>query len=350
MWGGRVSPPWNPLWQRPRWGPQRLRPEQRGWIARRACREWLLADGDAPADRHRWRYNGHPGWPVDRCSHMLLPSQVVARTSGAVAPSSEEPGHFASPPGALGRLGLLDTARGRTAIGPTGREERTGEGGAWPVPQPSATKAEVEGPTLSAEQLRLRLLTETDDRRWLRPCFPMLLRVRVLTYGSVTSFIVFVRSRTGSFDPLEQEAGAKKHVAVLGYKFVLHPSELVLAATLEYLVLPADLSAQVVSRSSYGRLGLLSATAIQVHPHIHGCLTLELVNLGTVSLVLTPGERIAQLVVSLAAPVPSPPTSKCHCPLAPSSLRSVTMTKPRSSVSGADARVIRPGSRPARSI
>lgn len=81
-----------------------------------------------------------------------------------------------------------------------------------------------------------------------------------------------------------------------GESFYLHPGELVLAATLEYIVMPADLTAQVITRSSYGRLGLLSATAVQVHPDFHGCLTLELVNLGEMPLAITPGERVAQLM------------------------------------------------------
>ena len=70
-----------------------------------------------------------------------------------------------------------------------------------------------------------------------------------------------------------------------------------LAATLKYVVMPPDLAGQVITRSSYGRLGLLSATAVQVHPRYSGCLTLELVNLGEVPMAITPGERVAQLML-----------------------------------------------------
>ena len=92
-----------------------------------------------------------------------------------------------------------------------------------------------------------------------------------------------------------------------GSQLVLHPGELVLAATLEYVVLPDDLVAQVVTRSSYGRLGLVTATAVQVQPHFHGCLTLELLNLGMVPLALTPGERVAQLLFqTIDPPCPLP--------------------------------------------
>ena len=43
-------------------------------------------------------------------------------------------------------------------------------------------------------------------------------------------------------------------------------------------------------------MGLLSATAVQLHPGFRGCLTLELVNLASVPLRLSPGQRVAQIV------------------------------------------------------
>ena len=114
-------------------------------------------------------------------------------------------------------------------------------------------------------------------------------------------FIVFPRTGTASFDPLSADDDPRTvQVDVeLSWReqFVLHPGEVVLGASLEYIVLPADLTGQVITRSSYGRLGLLSATAVQIHPGFHGCLTLELVNLSTIPITLTPGERIAQLVL-----------------------------------------------------
>jgi dCTP deaminase len=53
--------------------------------------------------------------------------------------------------------------------------------------------------------------------------------------------------------------------------------------------------AYVVGRSSFGRLGLIIATAIGVHPHFFGALTLELRNLGEAPVRLYPGQTIAQL-------------------------------------------------------
>ena len=82
--------------------------------------------------------------------------------------------------------------------------------------------------------------------------------------------------------------------------FVLHPSELVLAVTFEEVRVDVDSQAQVLSRSSLGRLGLLSATAVHINPGFVGCLTLELVNLSSVPLNLAPGQRIAQIVPTVA--------------------------------------------------
>lgn len=81
----------------------------------------------------------------------------------------------------------------------------------------------------------------------------------------------------------------------LGRELTLHPGQFVLGATLEFLSIPANIVGQVVSRSSWGRLGLLVATAVAVQPGFRGVLTLELVNTGAVPIVLRPGLRVAQL-------------------------------------------------------
>jgi dCTP deaminase len=78
---------------------------------------------------------------------------------------------------------------------------------------------------------------------------------------------------------------------------VADPRHFVLAATLEYLRLPNDIGAYVVGRSSWGRVGLIVATAIMAHPGFTGRLTLELVNEGDSPIRLYPGMRIAQLAL-----------------------------------------------------
>jgi deoxycytidine triphosphate deaminase len=136
-----------------------------------------------------------------------------------------------------------------------------------------------------------------------------------------TRFIVFRRTATASFDPLDREDDPRAIQVFVELsqreRFVLHPQEVVLGATLEYLGIPDDLSGQVITRSSYGRLGLLSATAVQVHPGFRGCLTLELVNLSTIPITLTPGERIAQLILWKTGEVPPSSTEKYTYPIGP---------------------------------
>lgn len=83
----------------------------------------------------------------------------------------------------------------------------------------------------------------------------------------------------------------------LGQSIVLHPHQFMLGETLEYVRLPRDLMAYVVGRSSWGRDGLIVATAVGVHPEFSGCITLELRNLGEVPIALYPGDLIAQLFV-----------------------------------------------------
>lgn len=79
-------------------------------------------------------------------------------------------------------------------------------------------------------------------------------------------------------------------------KFMLHPNQLILGVTFEYLYLPRDVACQIMSRSSWGRLGLVVATAAMVQPGYRGCITLELVNLSESPLALYPGLPVGQFV------------------------------------------------------
>jgi dCTP deaminase len=89
----------------------------------------------------------------------------------------------------------------------------------------------------------------------------------------------------------------------LGTAFYLHPGEFAIARTLEYIRLPDDIGAQALGRSSWGRLGLIIATATMVQPNFAGTITLELSNLGTVPIVLYVGVRIAQISL-FETPIP----------------------------------------------
>jgi dCTP deaminase len=119
-----------------------------------------------------------------------------------------------------------------------------------------------------------------------------------------TEFLLLQRTRRSGIDPGKRSQAdldelQERVVIPFGEQLWLHPRHFVLAATLEYLALPRNLCANVIGRSSWGRLGLIVATAVFVHPGFHGCLTLELVNEGDSPIALTPGTRIAQLGVDL---------------------------------------------------
>ncbi|MEF8887973.1 MAG: dCTP deaminase, partial [Haloarculaceae archaeon] len=79
-------------------------------------------------------------------------------------------------------------------------------------------------------------------------------------------------------------------------EFILHPGDFVLGTTRERVAIPDDLIAHVEGRSSLGRLAVVvHATAGLADPGYQGQITLELSNLGTAPVALTPGMRISQL-------------------------------------------------------
>ena len=92
--------------------------------------------------------------------------------------------------------------------------------------------------------------------------------------------------------------------AMFGHEYVpfggsiaLHPQKFLLGCTLEYVRIPEKYVAYVIGRSTWGRLGLVIATAIGIHPGYAGCITLELRNLGETPIILQPGQSVAQLFV-----------------------------------------------------
>lgn len=157
-------------------------------------------------------------------------------------------------------------------------------------------------------------LTSAELRRWMRrsrlivtPLIDPQIQSNSLDLRLGSMFLVDRRARQTVLDPLEvteQKARGLKEYYELPFSkpFILHPSQLVLACSLEYLSIPPELSASVVTRSTYGRAGLISATAVYVHPGYKGVLTFELLNLGEVPIKLFPGLRVAQLVFHRCVP------------------------------------------------
>lgn len=107
-----------------------------------------------------------------------------------------------------------------------------------------------------------------------------------------------------SFDPADAEEFLARREAAqqyirrpLGSSIYLHPGEFAIARTLEFLTVPSTMSGEALGRSSWGRLGLIIATATLVEPGFRGTITLELTNVATVPIVLYVGMRIAQIVL-----------------------------------------------------
>ncbi len=113
-------------------------------------------------------------------------------------------------------------------------------------------------------------------------------------------FLVLKQPRSQCYDIKDtknipsESALSKMHYVRFGESFILHPRSFVLGSTLEWVRLPKDIAGYVTSRSSWGRRGLIIATATGVHPHFTGCLTLELFNSGEIPVALYPGVAICQ--------------------------------------------------------
>ena len=157
---------------------------------------------------------------------------------------------------------------------------------------------------LSAERLREALANpDVKERLAVTP----LLEAAQVGPASIdlrlgTEFKILRRTSQPGIDPaalndLRTEELAESFSTTFGEPFWLHPGQFVLGATLEYLRLPLSMGAYVLGRSSWGRVGLLVATAVMVQPGYRGCLTLELVNEGESPIALYPGVQIAQLAV-----------------------------------------------------
>ncbi|MGL4525429.1 MAG: dCTP deaminase [Aestuariivirga sp.] len=79
----------------------------------------------------------------------------------------------------------------------------------------------------------------------------------------------------------------------LGERFILYPDQVVLATTLEYIALPSDCYADVLTRSSYTRLGIALSTMVQ--PGFRGCFSVELFNHGNNPIELVVGAKMFQM-------------------------------------------------------
>ncbi len=169
---------------------------------------------------------------------------------------------------------------------------------------------DMSGGALTKEEILRRLTTPEKNRKiFFTPMINTEQQVgaTALDIRLGTQFIVFKRTKYPVVDVCESSQEdmnwkigtyQEKVSVALGESLVLHPQQLVLGCTLEYVRLPNDLAAEVIGRSSWGRLGLIISAATLVHPGYAGVITLELANEGDTPIALYPGIRIAQLVFS----------------------------------------------------
>lgn len=138
-----------------------------------------------------------------------------------------------------------------------------------------------------------------------------------------TYFLSARRSSTGHVSPDNDLSAAElfHHERVRpGSSTVIHPGQFVLAATLEYICLPQDLCGIIESRSSFGRMGLVAATATWVGPGYRGCPTLEIVNLGELPISIRPYVAPCQIII-LSANEDDPDPSRYQCTVRPHYMR-----------------------------
>lgn len=135
---------------------------------------------------------------------------------------------------------------------------------------------------LSGKRLREMLVAELKDRLVVSPLLDVKDQVREdqasidirLGFG----FALVSASSSGAIDELQEMGGLQRHLASLyrleyvpfGGELVIHPHQFILAETFEFIRLPANLSAYVIGRSTWGRLGLIVATAAGIHPGFSG--------------------------------------------------------------------------------
>jgi dCTP deaminase len=117
-----------------------------------------------------------------------------------------------------------------------------------------------------------------------------------------TSFQIYKPNQSGILDLIStksvEETLKKSTLIDLDFleEIILVPGQFVLGHTMEYLVLPKNIAAELEGRSSYARLGIeIHMTAGFIDPGFNGVLTLELFNAGPNPVKIYPGLRIGQL-------------------------------------------------------
>lgn len=140
--------------------------------------------------------------------------------------------------------------------------------------------------------VQIKLLAE--EQEMITPYFDELLNP--CTYDLTLSAEFLREADHGpKVDPLSKENIYKKDYIMSVEDFYIQPGEFMLASTNETIHLPSNLAAQVLGKSSIGRLGLFIHNAGHIDPGFHGKITLELFNASSKAIRLNDIVRICQI-------------------------------------------------------
>lgn len=112
-----------------------------------------------------------------------------------------------------------------------------------------------------------------------------------------TEFKVSVHSRTPVFGVVDEELDSFYQTTFrsFGEEIIIYPQQQILADSFEYIQLPQDCSAMLITRSSLQRIGLSTSSFVQ--PGYAGTLTVPLENKSNTPIAIISGMRLFQLVV-----------------------------------------------------
>ncbi len=110
------------------------------------------------------------------------------------------------------------------------------------------------------------------------------------------TFRIFEHSKNTYIDPSKKDYSneiTREVIIKTNEQFIMQPGDFVLAVTMEKVTISDDLVGRLEGRSSLGRLGIVvHSTASIFDPGWDGHPVLELGNLGSIAVALTPGMRI----------------------------------------------------------
>jgi len=156
---------------------------------------------------------------------------------------------------------------------------------------------------LSSEEILDRLKLDIGDPQSLA-ITPLLLKKEAFSTDSIDlrlgSHFLLPQVPPRPFIALDEDTmqGANLRVHVPFGKYLVVPAHhTVLGSTLEFIKLPADVAAQILTKSSIARTFVVIETAPWVHPSYRGCLTLEIANVSNTPLLIHPGLKIGQLIL-----------------------------------------------------